>query len=63
MPVSTKMILHVQTSDISVSTISLLLEQMDGPASIGLVAVPTVLFFTDSEVNRSNRLLFSRTPL
>jgi len=52
-----------ETSDISVSTISRLLEQMDGPASIGLVAVPTVLFFTDSEVNRSNRLLFSRTPL
>jgi len=50
------------TSDISVATISRLLEQMDGgPASGGMVAVPTVIFFTDSEVNRSNR--FSHTGL
>jgi len=43
------------TSDISVATISRLLEQMDGPASVGMVAVPTVIFFTDKEVNRNKR--------
>ena len=46
------------SSDISVVTISRLLEQMEGgPASGGMVAVPTVIFFTDSEVHRSKRCL------
>eukprot|EP00090_Calanus_glacialis_P014613 TRINITY_DN23438_c0_g1_i1.p1 TRINITY_DN23438_c0_g1~~TRINITY_DN23438_c0_g1_i1.p1 ORF type:complete len:314 (-),score=69.83 TRINITY_DN23438_c0_g1_i1:830-1771(-) len=51
-----------ETSDISVATISRLLEQMEGgPASGGMVAVPTVIFFTDSEVSRSKR--FSQSGL
>ena len=43
------------TSDISVATISRLLEQMDAPDSVGMVAVPTVIFFTQSEVNTSKK--------
>jgi len=53
-----------ETSDVSVATISRLLEQMDGgPASGGgMVAVPTVIFFTDSEVDRSKRQQNSGHP-
>jgi len=51
------------TSDVSVATISRLLEQMDGPANVGMVALPTVIFFTDKEVNRSQRLSKNRTAL
>ena len=47
------------------ATISRLLEQMEGgPASGGMVAVPTVIFFTDSEVSRSKRCLdFAKSSL
>jgi len=45
-----------ETSDISVTTISRLLEQMEGgPAGGSLVAVPTVIFFTDSERGKMQR--------
>ena len=43
------------TSDISVATISRLLEQMEAADSVGMVAVPTVIFFTQSEANTSKK--------
>lgn len=50
------------TSNISVATISRLLEQMDGgPGGGGMVAVPTVIFFTDSETKKNKR--FSQSGL
>ena len=43
----------LQGSDLSVATISRLLEQMEGGSGAGgLVAVPTLIFFTESDKNK-----------
>ena len=47
---------YFQTSDISVTTISRLLERKEGgPASGGMVAIPPVIFFMESELNKNKR--------
>merc|ERR1719204_2342758 len=43
------------SSQLSVATISRLLEQMEGGSVGGITTVPTVIFFTDSELGRAGR--------
>ena len=52
--IEVKIFIHVlQGSDLSVATISRLLEQMEGGSGAGgLVAVPTLIFFTESDKNK-----------
>jgi len=43
------------SSQLSVATISRLLEQMEGGSVGGITTVPTVIFFTDNELGRAGR--------